>query len=280
MNRPQPDKSASVVRAPLTYLVHGSPKPITRMGGPGSETSRCEGEYAPVTVDIRDARALVPAPALEREGFELHRQVTAVDDLHDQAQVRSVYYPEMERLVKETTGAARVIIFDHNARDGADESSRRADAGRPLYLVHNDFTADSGPKRASKLVPAAEADVLLRGRFAFINVWRPIRGPMESSPLALCDARSVASGDLVTADLVYAHRTGHEYRCTFNPDHRWYYFPRLERDEVIMIKVCDTERDGRSRFTLHTAFDDPDTPEHAAPRESIEVRCMAFFPMT
>lgn len=272
------NKSAGAVRAPLTYLVHDSPKPVTRMGGPGNETTRCEGEYAPVWVDIHDARQLEPQPSLERDGFQLCRQVTAVSDLYDDEQVRAVYYPEMERLVKEMTGAAKVVIFDHNARDESKLPTRRANASRPLYLVHNDFTADSGPNRARKLLPADEAEALLQGRFAFINVWRPIRGPMESAPLALCDAQSVAPGDLVEADLVYAERTGQEYRCTFNPEHRWCYFPRLERNEAILIKVCDTEKDGRSRFSLHTAFDDPTSPTGAAPRESIEVRCMAFFP--
>ena len=277
VTNPQSNNSAGAVSAPLTYLVQDSPKPITRMGGPGSETSRCEGEYAPVWVDIRDARQLDTQPSLECEGFELRRQVTSVSDLYDDAQVRSVYYPEMEQLVKEVTGATRVIIFDHNARDEGDAPTRRANARRPLYLVHNDFTADSGPNRVRRLLPGDEAKVLLQRRFAFINVWRPIRGPMQSAPLALYDAQSVAPGDLVEADLVYAERTGQEYRCTFNPEHRWYYFPRLEHNETILIKVCDTEQDGRSRFSLHTAFDDPTCPVGAAPRESIEVRCLAFF---
>ena len=63
----------------------------------------------------------------------------------------------------------------------------------------------------------------------------------------------------------------------FNPDHRWYYFPKMARNEALVFKVYDSEKDGRARFTAHTAFDDPTTPAAAPPRESIEMRTIAFF---
>ena len=48
-------------------------------------------------------------------------------------------------------------------------------------------------------------------------------------------------------------------------------------DEALVFKVYDSMKDGRARFTAHTAFDDPTTPPHARPRESIEIRTLAFF---
>ncbi len=108
-----------------------------------------------------------------------------------------------------------------------------------------------------------------------INVWRPIRGPIEATPLALCDARSIDSGDFVY--LVYRGKVGETYWFTYNPSHRWFYFPRLDRNEVILLKCYDSKEDGRARFTAHTAFDDPTSSPNAAPRESIEVRALVFF---
>jgi hypothetical protein len=53
--------------------------------------------------------------------------------------------------------------------------------------------------------------------------------------------------------------------------------PNMTRDEAIVIKCYDSARDGRARFSLHAAFEDPTTPPDAPPRESIEVRAFAFF---
>jgi hypothetical protein len=142
--------------------------------------------------------------------------------------------------------------------------------------VHNDYTDRSGPQRVRDLLGEA-ATTLIRHRFAEINVWRPIKGPLLDSPLALCDAQTIAPEDFVATDLKYPNRTGETYSVLFNPRHRWYYFPKLERDEAVLIKCYDSERDGRARFTAHTAFDDPTTPPDAPPRESIEARALVFF---
>jgi hypothetical protein len=131
--------------------------------------------------------------------------------------------------------------------------------------------------RVRDLLPE-EADRLLKNRFAEINVWRAIRGPIESSPLALCDARSLGTEDIVPIDLVYRERVGEIYGFLYNPKHRWYYFPRLERSEPILLKCYDSMDDGRARFTAHTSFEDPSSPPNAAPRESIEVRALVFWP--
>ena len=243
----------------------------------GDGASECSGTYCAHRVRIRDARALEPAPTLDREGFALRACATEVKDFYDDDEVIERYYPEMAHLVQRTTGAARVVVFDHNTRAEGEARARHANARGPVHLVHNDFTGWSGPVRARRVLPEHEAENLLAGRFAIVNAWRPIQGPLQSRPLALCDARSIRRGDLVAADMVYRERRGEEYRSVFNPNHRWYYYPGLEHREVILIKVCDTALDGRARCSLHSAFDDPGTPAGAAPRESIEVRVMAFW---
>ena len=101
--------------------------------------------------------------------------------------------------------------------------------------------------------------------------------PIVANPLALADARSLASGDLIISERRYPDRIGQTYRMRHNPAHRWYYYPYMQRDEALVFKVYDSQKDGRSRFTPHTSFADPDTPAGAPPRQSIEVRTLAFF---
>jgi hypothetical protein len=108
-------------------------------------------------------------------------------------------------------------------------------------------------------------------------VWRAINQPIEANPLAIADAQSVDPVDLLVAERRYPNRVGQTYRLRYNPRHRWYYFPRMRRDEALVFKVFDSAKDGRARFTAHTSFIDPATPPGAPPRQSIEARALAFF---
>jgi hypothetical protein len=153
---------------------------------------------------------------------------------------------------------------------------RRAGAPRqPVPRVHVDHTETSGPQRVRDLLPD-EADKLLQGRVQIINLWRPIRGPLQDAPLAVCDALSVKPEQLVPSDLIYQDRVGETYSVTYDPDHRWYYVPEMTAQEVLLLKCYDSKTDGRSRFAPHTAFTDPNTPSNALPRESIEIRALVF----
>lgn len=265
------------VEASVTYLVDTGEKPVVYIPAPGAGELRRTGQYSRYSVPIHDGRAIARDLSLDRHGFVLTRHDTSVSDFHDPEEVRSLYYPEMERLVKAATGASRVLVFDHNVR--VDGGTGRNDKGvrEPVRIVHNDYTARSGPQRVRDLLDADEAEALLKNRVAQINVWRPIQGPVQTAPLALADAQSIAPDDLATLYLVYPDRIGENYVATYSPDHRWYYFPEMQSHEAILIKGYDSMDDGRARFALHTAFDDPTSPAHAAPRRSIEVRTLAFF---
>jgi hypothetical protein len=264
------------VRASLNYLIPMAEKPIAYNYEPPPGTPWRTGEYGPRTVSIRDGRAINGALSLDKQGFQLLRHASSVFDFYDENQVASVYHAEVERLVKQAAGAARVVVFDTTIRSAKPIPGRKP-VREPARRVHNDYTEKSGPQRVRDLLPPDEAEKLLQGRFAVINVWRPIRGPVLDAPLALCDATSIAPDDLVATDLKYPDRTGETYSVTFSPRHRWFYFPRMATDEVVLIKCYDSARDGRARFTAHGAFDDPATPSDAAPRESIEARTLAFF---
>jgi hypothetical protein len=234
--------------------------------------------YAPHETVIRSMRPIALTLSLEVEGFRLIKHRSAVRDFYSDDEVRGTHYPEVEKIVAEATGASRVVLFDHTVRRRLDDAAELAGRQRrePVPRVHNDYTVKSGPQRVRDLLPD-EAEGLLRRRFSVINVWRPIRGPLEDAPLALVDARSVAAEDLVPTDLIYTDRIGEIYNVRHNPAHRWYYAPRMSRDEVLLFRCYDSSTDGRARFVPHTAFEDPTKPKTAIPRESIELRALAFY---
>jgi len=226
-------------------------------------------------IKVFDARPVNDRLSLDREGFVLMRRPTAATNLYDDAEVTRVYYPECERIIREATGAKRVVAFDHIARNAALAAKGNL-IKLPAGRVHNDYTAWSAPQRVRDLM-GEEAEELLKHRFAEINLWRPIRGPLLRSPLALCDAQTLAQENLVASELRYPDRTGQTYAVTFNPAQRWYYFPKMQADEFVLIRCFDSARSGAARFSAHGAFEDPDSPPDAPPRQSIEVRTLVFF---
>ncbi len=195
----EPAQSPRAVTAALTYLVDTGEKPVTYPSTGGGGVSRWQGRHEDRSVSIQDGRAAAEPFDLDRQGFTLVRHDTAVADFYDDSEIETVYEAEVEKLVKEVTGARRVVVFDHTRR--SDSLAMRGAKGirEPAGNVHNDYTARSAPQRVRDLLPAEEAEALLKRRFAIVNVWRPIRGPVRTAPLALCDARSVAPGDLIAA---------------------------------------------------------------------------------
>jgi len=272
----EPETIADAIEATLNYIVNDGTKIFTETAAPGGTDVRTGGKPDPHRVTIRNGRHHARGFTLDHNGFHLIRHDTTVSDFFDEAEVRQVYYAEMEVLVKAESRASRVVVFDHTLRT-ADDAVREARKMREVVSrVHNDYTEWSGPQRVRDLLPQ-EADELLRRRFAIIQVWRPIRHPVETFPLAICDARTLASEDLVVSERRYPNRIGQTYAITYNPQHAWYWFPRMQRNEALVFKVYDTLRDGRARWTAHTSFRDPTSPPDARPRESIEIRTLAFF---
>jgi hypothetical protein len=279
MSRPEPPQQheAPAIEALLNYLVDTGEKPESYGGVRFSDAERKrKGTYREYRMPVYDGRAVADRLSLDREGFILVRHETRMKDFYDEAEVRSVYYPETERLVKSYSGAARVVVFDHTLRSADDATRESKQISGPVRNAHNDYTEWSGPQRVRDLLPD-EADELLRRRFAVIQTWRPIRHPVEREPLAIADARTIGATEMIPSKRVYPNRVGEVYHCTFNPEHRWYYFPKMQRNEAMVFKCYDSLRDGRARWTAHCAFDDPASRPDAPPRESIEMRTLAFF---
>jgi hypothetical protein len=265
------------IEATLNYLAPMTERPRNYTFDPPPGIPRSNSERETHIVAIHDARPAAADISLDREGFALLHNASAVQDFWNEEEVRRVYYPEVQRVIAEATGASKVFIFDHTLRRRVrGVADRAAGAPRqPATGVHVDHTATSGPQRVRDFF-RDEAETLLRGRVQVINLWRPIRGPLRDAPLAVCDAASVAAGDLVPSDLVYQNRVGETYGVTYNPAHRWFYVPEMQPEEALLLKCYDSETDGRARFAPHTAFDDPTAPADVLPRESIEIRTLVF----
>jgi hypothetical protein len=259
-----------ILTATLHYLKRGAEKPAYYRIEPPPGAPKWNGIDDPQEVTIEDARGREAEFTLDRNGFQLLKAPTTVADFYSPDEIKRVYYPEVAQLLRDRLGASRVFVFDHNVRNAT-----RPGLPVPSRQVHNDHTVNSAPRRVRDHL-GADAEELLRHRFGIVNVWRPIRGPVLDSPLALCDARSFTDNDLIASDLVYAHVRGETSRVAYNPAHRWYYFSEMQPDEVLLIRVHDSADDGRTRLSFHTSFDNPLTPG-APPRESIEVRTLVFF---
>jgi len=277
---PPPRPAPEVVEGRLKYLAGaGDAPPVYVASVGGGDATRHEGDYVMQTVAIRNGRLREKEFSLDREGFRLVVQPTAVADFYDDGAIAAVYEPEVKALVARLTGAARVEIFDHTRRGATLAVQRARGIREPASIVHNDYTARSGPRRLRDHLAEmpGEAEALLARRFAIVNVWRSIAGPVLSAPLALCDAASVAPEDLVPVERRARDRIGEIQQAVFSPAHRWFTFPGMTPDEALLIKTYDSASDGRARFTLHTAFEDPTAPADAPPRESLETRCFVFF---
>jgi hypothetical protein len=271
-----PDLAPDTIEATLNYIVDDGSKVFTIVASPGGSDTRSGGTPDPRRVTIHNGRRFAKDFTLERNGFRFVPHNTKVADFYDEAEIKRVYYPEMEALIKAQSGAKRVVVFDHTLRTADDELRESKQIREVVRRVHNDYTEWSAPQRVRDIVPD-EAEELLKGRFAIIQVWRPIRYPVETNPLALADAQTLSPADMIVSERRAPGRIGQTYAIKYNPAHKWFWFPRMRREEAYVFKVFDSMKDGRARWTAHTAFDDPTTPPHARPRESIEIRTLAFF---
>jgi len=223
---------AASTSALLYYQGSSVPRSLTSTGRVGThrDLDGSDREFfgvapTPTRVTVHDGRSSAEPFSLDVHGFERVDESQcgrAHIDYFSTEAVLNEYYADCEALVARRTGASRVIAFDHNlrarARKLAAERTTSA-SGAPViqeplisYGVHNDYTLESAPRRVAQLAAPAtsndtlrsrpgappplhpdEVDVLLRGRWMFVNVWRNISAePVQRDPLGLVDARTVA----------------------------------------------------------------------------------------
>jgi len=260
-----------------------------------------------VEMPVRNARRLRNA-GFDEGGFQLAHHDSAVTDWEDDRELADIYYSEINALVKQVTGATHVFSNNHlrrqsePARGGNGPLAKlMAQSRGPALAVHNDFTesyregiirtlADGGIPHTqtfgltSAMMKAGVSEAEIRAsRMLVINTWRAVGAePTRRFPLGLVDRRTVNRNRL-RSTLIGAVPSGEPrggidiYSAEHDPDHEWYFYPEMTRDEVLMWKGYDSA-EVPARPNLHSAFDDPNAPGDAAERVSVEVRVLCLLP--
>lgn len=273
--------------APLHYVAPQAQPLHTYAYDPPDGAQRFNGTLVEHAVPIHDARELNHSGGLEGTGFMLVEHRSEVLDFDVDQQLIDTGYAEAEALVRQFTGAPHVRVFDHTLRRRAAHRPQLDGLGgsfaavrEPVGRVHADYTPMSAPLRMQHVLGAAAARRAKHSRYLIIGLWRPLlREPLQDAPLALADARSVCRDHLMPNDIVYPDRRGQTYAVRHDPAHRWYYFAGQTRDEVTLFVHYDSARAlaAVTGACPHTAFEHPQTPTGATPRQSIEMRALAWF---
>ena len=266
------------VPAIIRYLAPGTDKPVYRASSAGVDDSHDKGvTLESREVRIHDARRAEPAPTLDAHGFTLVEHRTGVADFYGLDDMRDFYEREIIGLLLKATGGSDALVFDHTLRSDSPAVRGNRSTREPADFIHNDYTDRSARRRLRDLLPAEEAERRLSRRFAIVNVWRSVNGTVYNSPMTCCDAATIAPEDRVPVERRAKDRIGEVEFITWNPNHRWYYYPQMTMAEALLIKTFDSATDGRATRSIHTAFSDPLAPADAPPRESIESRAFVFF---
>ena len=277
----RPAHSADLIHAGINYIGPMDERPRFHAQDHRRDNLRYDSHVMP----IHDARRFERPPSLDREGLTLCAHASAVQDFHDPDEVKRVYFAEIERLVLELTGAARVVMLPGGGFVRFAERSPRFGTGmntQPARFPHIDFTRNTAPGLADSIFGTDPVALGPGQRLEGFNIWRVLTPPPQNVPLAVCDRRTVAPEDLVRADGIYDEGepetwpVSEAYLLRHNPAHRWVWFRDMQPDEALVFRAYDNAAVERPA-TPHSAFDDPDCPPDAPGRESIEARAFAVF---
>jgi hypothetical protein len=233
---------------------------------------------APAEVEIADARGL--GCTLEREGFTLVEHKSAVADLTDLKAVAEVHRDEVAELLRQVTGCDEVVMTPFGILRFSEKLGENAahDNSHPARFVHVDMASEAAAAMRAKGAP--EGRIVVRS--AQYNVWRSLAGGTQDVPLGLCAYPSVAREDLLDCDAIFDPLDGSpewgfpNYLLAENPDHRWYYYSDMTRDEAIVFKTSESDPE-RARLMPHGAFDNPLAGPDAPPRVSLEMRGTCYW---
>jgi hypothetical protein len=266
-------RDAHQVCASLNYLGEMNEKPFFHVHHRSNDNLK----LVPHPVMITDARAR--RTSLDEEGFCLLEHRASVN-LQSKRAVLCAYGAGMEQLVRELTGATQVSAAPMGVVRMPEGSSPDTAAHRRVRFVHADCTDDSATQSLRRRLTCEEERPLGR-RCAIYHVWRSLTPAPQDAPLALCDGRTVKTQDCVPADTILdfpGSRLGRTEATLFryNAEQRWYYFPDMTQDEVIVFKDFDSDARYPCRVP-HTAFDDPNCPAAVPARVSLDLQLFAMF---
>lgn len=246
---------------------------------PEGQPKRNFGDFD-VRAVVHDIRGRESEYTLDKDAFVVVSGLPESAEKHfvDDESIKKNYYPEVEKLILDNVpGSNKVCLFDHTIRRSNPNAPRA-----PVTRVHIDQTVKSATQRVRFHLPE-EAEKLLQGRYRIINIWRPLNGPVQASPLGFASSSTLADEDLIPVEHRYPDRTGETAGIRYQKTQKWHYLSGMTNDERLFLECFDSEslkpgtkvQGGR---VPHTAFRDPRTPEGAPGRESIEVRALVFGP--
>ncbi|KIX10691.1 uncharacterized protein Z518_01775 [Rhinocladiella mackenziei CBS 650.93] len=228
-------------------------------------------------VTVHDVSGDENTYTLDSHGFQFVTSPSKERDFMDADRIEDVYYKEVEQLLKEVTGAARVHIFDHTIRRPSQKQANETRGNGAV--VHDAEKHDPPPPSHVAFHLPKDAEKLLKGRVQLINVWRPIK-TVRRDLLAVSPSQCFSEDDVVVVPVIYPHgnRTGAILSVKYTDRQRWYYKGHQTPEEVLIFKYFDNrvgtqsakKYENRAKRVPHSAFEIPGA-EREEDRESIEV---------
>ncbi|MEL7463416.1 MAG: CmcJ/NvfI family oxidoreductase [Pseudomonadota bacterium] len=255
--------------ATVNYHVHKPERQAFHIDARGEVGKLISPELAPTDVAVLDERAGEAAVAFARDGVEFAAAPTGVETFGESENWRGRYDAELTDLLSARVGAEEVVIFDHTVRVDDPNSDRT-----PARNVHSDYSRKGAENRLIDVLGPERAAMWSAGRYAFVNIWRPVDAPINSAPLGFVRPASVAEEDWILLDLIYPDRVGGIMGLAANPSHEWIYRAKMRPDEVAYFNIYDNQ--GRPSIA-HSALDMVEDPAVTTIRNSIESRTVIRY---
>lgn len=292
------EESVRCAAALIRYLGEGD-YVTRRYVSQGAEINT--GDYFDYPCLVRDGMAIRDHFTLDTHGFLLGRHRSAIADFHDTAAVDAAYLAEAEQLVTHLSGATRTAAQGWMIRTSADLSQRAKEkvqdyqhAGGiqpPAGEAHVDYNEVTARRASARIYADRFPDGPGYKRSICFSLWRTFSPGPQDWPLAVCDGRTVTDEETASntlfvvdefprGDALIAPVAGEDEMIAatifrHRERHRWWYFSNMAADDVLLFKFQDSDHAVTWRCP-HTAFHDTSLPDTKT-RESIEVRCIAYF---
>lgn len=230
---------------------------------------------------FEDVRGREASLAFDKSGLAIRTLQSSMTyaDFEDDDKVWKVYFKELEDHIQTFTGAREVKFFRYAIRKRHTNfpisTGQEYEFAQPTSIAHVDATLDSTREELVRQY-GDRAQELMTRRYQWLNVWKPLRGPVNDWPLCFCDASTVDSADAETTDMVYAEYYTENLSLRCNPKQKWYFLSNHQPDEIIIFKQSDSD-EASVGGVPHCSFCNPTVPRDELPRESIEARALVIY---
>lgn len=253
----------------VNYHVHKPERQAFHIDAGGVVGRLISPELSSTDVPLNDTRGDDGAVSFSSDSLVFASAPTSVASFTDGDAWRAAYDRELTDLLQREIGAEDVVIFDHTVRVDDPHSDRK-----PARNVHSDYSEEGAQKRLVDILGEATAKDWRAGRYAFINVWRPVEDPINSAPLGFVRPSTVAPEDWILLDLIYPDRVGQIMGLAANHAHEWIYRSKMTRNEVAIFNIYDNR--GLASIA-HSAVDLVEDETVRTIRKSIESRTLVRF---